>query len=40
MSNFWLEPFTNPFAKMQILRPICIDVFIVEKSYYYILNVT
>ena len=29
MSNFWLEAWTIPFGKMQILRPICIDVFIV-----------
>ena len=40
MSNFCPEAWTNPFGKMEILRPICIDVFIVQKSYYSIQNVT
>ena len=40
MSNFCPKARTNPFGKMQILRPICIDVFIVQKSYYHIQNFT
>ena len=40
MSNFCPKAWTNPFGKMEILRPICIDVFIVQKSCYYIQNVT